>query len=513
LQTLVSLQPCLKTTTLVCLALTGFFLSDKALAECADGVGQFVNLHGKVETQIEEGDAWVKATLETSLCEGSSIRVGARSRAAIALINDAVLRVDENTTLRLVDIVEKEEERSLLDIIKGAIHSFSRRPKKLSINSPYLNGSIEGTEFVFRVTDTQTEVTVFEGTVIASNAQGELSLAANQSAAATSGQPPVSRILVNPRDQVNWGLYYPRILFTGDASADPEIVDIARLLDSGRIDQAQVRLEPLLSSAAPGLAYALRSVIDVTLNRNQEALQNARRAVELAPSPASSIALSYAQQANLDLESARATLRQATREHADHALLLARLAELELMLGARGEAAALAQRAVSLDPSLDNSQVVLGYSALALSDFAAARDAFSAAISLNSSNPLSRLGLGLAKIGAGELDAGRADIEAAVALDSNDAVLRSYLGKSYFEERRSDLAEDQYGIAKSLDPNDPTAYLYSGILKQAELNTIQAGKDFQTQAITTSLMNTLPITSHMNLRWRFSILWAVWVKT
>ena len=114
--------------------------SARASAECAQNVGQFIDIHGKVDTQLEDGGNWADATLETDLCEGSSIRVGAQSRAAIALVNDVVLRLDENTTIRLVDITEKEEERSLLDMIKGAIHSFSRNPKKLSINSPYLNG-------------------------------------------------------------------------------------------------------------------------------------------------------------------------------------------------------------------------------------------------------------------------------------------------------------------------------------------------------------------------------------
>lgn len=151
-------------------AIFGLSLTSQARAECATNVGRFVDIHGQVETQVADGDAWLNASLDTELCEGSSIRVGEQSRAAISLINDAVLRLDENTTMRLVNIVEEEEEQSLLDILKGAIHSFSRKPKKLMVNSPYINGSIEGTEFVFRVTDDQSELTVFEGTVVAAGA-------------------------------------------------------------------------------------------------------------------------------------------------------------------------------------------------------------------------------------------------------------------------------------------------------------------------------------------------------
>ncbi|NCF38411.1 MAG: tetratricopeptide repeat protein, partial [Gammaproteobacteria bacterium] len=418
------------------------------------------------------------ATLETSLCEGSSIRVGAQSRAAISLVNDAVLRLDENTTMRLVNIIEEEEEQSLLDILRGAIQSFSRKPKKLMVNSPYLNGSIEGTEFVFRVTDEQTEITVFEGTVVASNSQGESSVTAGESVVAQQGQAPTKRILVNPRNEVTWGLNYPSILISGERSADPQVIEIAMLLESGRVNQAREKLAPLMASDN-GLAYALSSVINIALNETAQALEDGARAVDLAPSAPSFIALSYAQQSNLDLESARATLQQANEANPDNALVLARLAELNLMMGSRSEAVDLAQRAVSINSELDNPQVVLGFAALALNDHATAGTAFETAISLNSSNPLSHLGLGLSKISAGDLVAGRKDIEAAVALDSNDAILRSYLGKSYFEEKRSNLAEDQYDIAKSLDPNDPTAFLYSGIQKQTDNRPVEALNDIE----------------------------------
>ena len=156
------------------------------------------------------------------MCEGSSIRVGKQSRAAIALSNDAVLRLDENTTMRLVDVAEsdQDEEQSLLDIIKGAFHSFSRKPRKLSVNSPYLNGSIEGTEFVFRVTDEQTEITVFEGTVVAANEQGSVPVTSGESASARQGQAPQARTVVRPRDAAQWSLYYPPIFARGDDQAD-----------------------------------------------------------------------------------------------------------------------------------------------------------------------------------------------------------------------------------------------------------------------------------------------------
>jgi len=465
--------------TLLFITLTGLSMASPATADCDDPAGRFVDIHGQVETQAADAENWSVARLNTALCEGSSIRVGEQSRAAITLSNDAVLRLDENTTMRLVNITAEEEEQSLLDIIKGALHSFSRKPRKLTVNSAYLNGSIEGTEFVFRVTDEQSEVTVFEGTVVAANDQGSIPVTSGESASARSGEAPAKRILVNPRDQVTWGLYYPRILFAGDSSANPAIIEIAGLLESGRVEQAQQKLKRLLSADESGLAYALSSVINVALNQNEAALADGRRAVELNPSAASSIALSYAQQASLDLESARNTMQMAHDSNPDNASVLARLAELELMFGERRRATELADKAVQIDPELSNSQIVLGFAALSSYDHETAGSAFDKAIALDSANPLAHLGLGLSKIAAGNLQAGRRDIEAAVALDSNDSIIRSYLGKAYFEEKRGPLDQQQFEIAQTLDPNDPTPWFYGSIAQQTQNRPVQALQDQQ----------------------------------
>ena len=476
-----------KFALLSCLTLAGLLSSQMARAECAQSAGRFVDIHGEVETQVEDGGTWSDATLESILCEGSTIRVGERSRAAIALINDAVLRLDENTTMRLVDITDQEEERSLLDIIRGALHSFSRKPKKLSINSPYLNGSIEGTEFVFRVTDEQSELTVFEGTVIAANDQGRASVAGGESASASAGQAPQARTLVRPRDAAQWSLYYPPVFATGGeqaAAVSPALRRAADDLSAGRVDAAQPKLDQAIAEGADaGLAHALRAVINVVQNRLEQALADANQAVSLNPdSAAAHVALSYVQQASFQIDDARDTLLRAVEKQPEDALAWARLAELELMLGNKRQASEAAQKAVALAPDLGRTQITLGFTALAEFRTADARAAFEKAIELDSADPLPHLGLGLARISAGELQRGRADIEVGVALGSNDALLRAYLGKAYFEEKRAPLDNQQFDIAKQLNPNDPTAWLYDGIARQTQNRPVEAVRQFE-QAI------------------------------
>ena len=404
------------------------------------------------------------------------------------------MRLDQNTTMRLVDVSAKKEQRSWVDLVKGTIQAFIRHPRLLSVNTPYLNGSIEGTEFQVVVRDDSSSILVQEGRILASNDHGKVAVTPGEAADAKAGAAPTTRIVVKPRDAVQWTLYYPPILATsagqGDAAASIETLDktpesgrdanfylqrAAWLLNVGRQDEAQADIDAALKrDPNAGLAHALRAIIDVVRNERSQALAEADKAVALSDTAAARIALSYAQQADFRIEAARDTLLVAVKDHPEDALAWARLSELWLALGNRREATAAAEKAVSLQPGLGRTQSVLGFAALAEIRTAQAQTAFQRAIALDSADPLPHLGLGLAQIRQGHLEEGRGELETAVGLDSNNALLRAYLGKAYFEEKRGPLDAQQLGIAKTLDPLDPTAYFYDAIRLQTENRPIEA---------------------------------------
>ena len=495
---------------IACLS-AALLISGGVHAACEDVVGRFVAINGDVEVQPDGGVAWRRAGLETRLCEGDTIRTGERSRVTVSLINDAVLCINQNTAMRLIDITPQENESSWLDVFKGAFQSFSRKPKFLKVNTPYLNGSVEGTEFVIRVDEDSTRLTVLEGTVVASNARGQVSVNPGEAAIAANGQAPTSQTVVRPRDEVHWALYYPPILSAGaitssspgfseavscavagnpvcalaaldkvpqrDRDADYLLLRASTLLSVGRVKQAGTLVEGAISDQGQlsAAAHALRAVIRVTQNDVAAALADAERAVALdADLAAASIALSYAQQASLDLPAAERTLLAAIQRDPKNALAQARLAELQLMQGRTGDARESAARAVEIDSDLARSHAVSGFVALAEIRVREAQAAFERAIALDSADPLPHLGLGLAKIRQGALAEGRVDIEGAVALDSNNALLRAYLGKAYFEEKRDPLDARQLAVAMELDPNDPTAYLYDAIRLQTLNRPVEA---------------------------------------
>jgi Tfp pilus assembly protein PilF len=469
----------------------------RAVEPCAEWVAKVVSIEGNVQVRRADEMQWRPVAINESVCSGDVLDVQPHSRAALVLRNEAVLRLDQNT---VVNFAPSEHDRvSVLELLSGAAHFFSRTPRSLKINTPFVNAAVEGTEFFVRVERDQTSLSVFTGRVLAVNDFGSLVLENGQSAEAQTGKAPVLKVVVRPRDAVQWALYYPPILeearqghthelaaapqpspplaeeLLGDgrqtpraarhpeppaASADAHALNLqaARLLAVGCVAEATTALDQALrGDPASSDVYALQAIIAVVQNDKARALQLAGRAVDLnGRSAAAAIALSYAQQASFDLPGATRSLQTAVHNAPQNALALARLAELWLSQGYLDRAEEEARRAASLNPYLGRTQTVLGFAYLTRIKTEESRKAFEQAIELEQGDPLPRLGLGLAKIRDGDLKGGRQEIEIAADLDPNNSLVRSYMGKAYYEEKRGRLASDQFAIAKELDPKDPT---------------------------------------------------------
>lgn len=474
-------------------------------------LGYMITVQGIVEISSSAGGTWQLAKLDTLVCVGDIVRVGERSRAGIYFADiETVTYIDQNTTTRAA---ERPTERSLvLDLLEGAIHFLSREPRSLEVRTPFVNAGVKGTEFQVRVEldrpaaerprdpfTGRAIVNVTEGNVQAQSAQATtiitngqavearadcpsgLSTGEEPACVAPPGVEPLRSINVNQDVAVQWALYYQPVLIGQLAGAPIAIIEASRLLEVGQVDEARSKLTRIPdSSPAAAEKYALLTVIEIARSDRTKALEAGIQAVKVNPSSsAAKIALSYAQQANFELEAARDTLLKAVEQQPRSALAWARLAELWLSLGYRDKALNTAQRAARLAPNLERVHLVFGFAALARVDVETAKSAFGKAIQLDSADPAPRLGLGLAKIRAGELVAGRKEIEIAAGLDPRNSLIRSYLGKAYFEEKRDPLDAIQFDLAKQIDPKDPTPYLYDAIRKQTENSPVAALKDLQ----------------------------------
>ena len=462
-----------------------------AQQRCAQPVAIFESVRNNVLLLQASTRVPQPAVRRLAVCPGETIQVGSNSRAVILILaSNTPLALDQNS--EFVITPAPSGTGSLVDLLRGALLFISRVRQSIEIRTPFVNAAIEGTEFVLRVQADRTVITVFEGAVRATNPLGTVVAAAGQQAVAVQGQAPQLQVIVRPRDAVQWALYYEAVLPTDSFAQLAAIPEPARdatfyvrraglLLGAGQLDAARADLDQAQKlDPVNGNAYALRAIVAVALNDKPGALDSGRMAVERAPESLSArLALSYALQANLQLEAARDAATQATAISPKDGAAWARLAELRLMLDDVSGAVEAAQRATSLSPQVARAQSALGFTLLAQLKISDGRAAFERAIDLEPDNPLAHLGLGLAKIRQGRLTEGRGDLELAMALNPDSSLIRSYLGKAYFEEKREALAEEQLDIAKDLDALDPTPYLYAAIQKQTLNRPVEALSDLQ----------------------------------
>ncbi|ANE56162.1 FecR domain-containing protein [Methylomonas sp. DH-1] len=488
--------------------------TDAAAACSQTASATLVSLQGSLYFDPDGHGRWHAAQLNQALCEGSRIRVEADSRATLLLPSGITLRLSGGSVLSLNKI--GQQDPTLLDLVKGFVHFISRTPKQLQITTPVANAGPEGTEFALQADAASASLWVYEGGVRFFNAYGELRLQPGESGQTLLGQAPRAQIDIKPRDAVNWALYYPPLLNYPEPAqaADPDLRAAIAEFRRGRTDLALTALAALpperqslqylkirgamrlsvgqtetalqdiqtLLAANPGDAdaLALQSILALSQNRKAEADALAKQAVAAdSGSAAAHSALSYVQQGQFDLEQALASAERAAALAPQDALVWARLAELRLALGRRHESRDAAAKAFQLDPNLERTQTVAGFSQLFDTEIDQARRSFETAIRLDSSSPLARLGLGLAKIRGGDLEQGRRELEIAAVLDPENSLIRSYLGKAYYEERRDRLAADQLELAKERDPNDPTPYFYDAIRKQTTNRPVEALADMQ----------------------------------
>ena len=481
-------------------------------------IARAVSVQGAVDARRVGQTAWQPVKLNDAFAAGDTVRVGNNARADLAMLDQSVLRLNAGTELTVEPV--KGERTGAVNLLRGAAHFFSRGPRSLEVQTPFTVAGVRGTEFYIGLEPDRALVTVFEGTVVAQNPAGSLTLTSGQSAVAETGKAPVLRIVARPRDAVQWTLHYPPVLYfrpadlsasgdwqpavrrsleaytSGDVKgafdalggapatvSDPRFYTYRAhlLLNVGRVDEARGDIDRALRLAPNDAdALALQTIIAVVQGDRDGAMATAQRAVQAAPKSASAlVAMSYAQQARFDLEGARKSVEDAVALDSNNALAWARLSELWASFGELDRALRAAQRAATLEPNLSRTQTVLGYAYLMRVKTKEAKEAFAKAIMFDQGDPLPRMGMGLARIREGSLDEGAREMEVAASLDPGNAIVRSYLGKTYYEEKRKGLDEREYQMAKQLDPNDPTPYFYDAIAKQTTNRPVEALQGMQ----------------------------------
>ena len=449
------------------------------------------------------GGPWTSATVGQPLALHDRLRTGEDSRAAVRMTDLSVLRIDELTTIEITPPATASDKPAL-NVKEGTTYFFSReKSREMKVETPAANGAMRGTEFVVAVAaNGSTTITMLDGEVELSNAQGSLVVTSGEQAKVDVGGAPRKTAVLEAINSVQWCLYYPGVLdlkelgYSHDSNASfaaynagdllaalaayghrshsgssaDKVYHAGLLLAVGQVDKAN-RLLNAASAGTPGRQALLTLIAAVTLQPRPDSN---------APQTASDwIAESYYLQSQANLPGALEAAEHATEIDPEFGFAWTRVAELHFSFGRIPQAKAALEKGVQLSPRNPAAHALLGFLFSAENKINEAKGAFENAMAIDGALGNAWLGRGLCLIRQGKNEDGRRDLQVAAALEPNRAFFHSYLGKAFSNDGNEPKARLELGRAKTLDPKDPTPWIYSAIENKQDSRINEAVRDLE----------------------------------
>jgi len=463
-----------------------------------------LTIEGTVEVAPAGTLSWAPARTNQVLNVGDRVHTGEGSRATILLTDRSVQRVGDLTTLEIRPPTQPGR-RLLLDLKAGKSYLFNReKPAELQFRTPLASGAIRGTEFELSVDAAtgRTVLTLIEGEVELSNAQGEVTLASGDQGIVDPGQAPRKTPALDTLNVIQWTLYYPAVLVVAELQMDAadqqalagslaayragdsigaltrypagrqpatdaeRIYRAALLLAAGDVPRAETLLGAVTGNSPP--AGALRKLIAAVKGRSFASAPPTIASEDLAES--------YYQQSQSQLPEALLAARQATDRAPGFGPAWIRVAELEMSFGRMQTALEALDRGLELAPRHAQGLALRGFALAQQGHTRRAERLFNDAIEIDPALANAWLGRGLCRHRHGDTAGGREDLQVAATLEPNRSLLRSYLGKAWAAEGDFRRAEKDLRLAQQFDPNDPTSWLYLALLQQ-QANRINEAVD------------------------------------
>jgi tetratricopeptide (TPR) repeat protein len=456
------------------------------------------------------------AALHQHLDPGDSLFTHPYARAIVRLANGGEVLMRD---LSLLAIQVKPNELDVPEIFltEGEVLIRSGgKSRQYRIKTVFAQGMPKGTEFIVKVKAGRMELVMFDGSVELRNDAGSELVTNGCVAVVEANQKPRVIGRIESQKLVQWWLYYPAIVdsgelplsqverellrgsleayqrgdlnlalrshpgFTNDAApaSDAQKVYLAGLMiAAGAVDRAELLLDNVREPNV--FAVAMRMMIGAVSNRNLAG--SATNAVEITqPSTASEwLALSYVCQATNDLRGALRAANQATVISPGFGFAWARAAELEFSFGNTRQARAAIDRALMCSANNAPAHALQGFLHAAQNRLPAARLAFEQAIQLDPALANGWLGRGLVRIHTGEVQAGLQDLQIAALTEPGRSLVRSYAGKAFADQGDTVMAARELSRARELDPLDPTPWLYSALLNHQQNRVNAALSDLE----------------------------------
>src|SRR5208337_3055215 len=224
--------------------------------------GRLINPQGLVAVLPSGQASWEEVQNGWDLFAGDSVKTGQDSRVSILCVDETQLKLNENTVVVLksatpsarmgiaVPAAQREAGASLYEVSEGEIWLRNKNEKaRFEVQTRAVTAAIRGTEFNLKVNQAgATSLVLLEGRLTLANDLGQIDLDPGEEGLAEVGRAPYKRIILQPKDAVQWSLYYPGIFSYRDIplrtqpegeGASAMVVDAQIAYDRGDLDTSE----------------------------------------------------------------------------------------------------------------------------------------------------------------------------------------------------------------------------------------------------------------------------------
>lgn len=480
----------------------------------ATTAGEIIAFNGKTEYQENVGTPWQAARIKQPIVADSLIKTGEMSSASLLLIDNAQVKLGQNTLFKVAKIAPgnaPSQPKTQLNLLKGRVWAQIKQPLNgLTINTPTVAAGIHGTDWVIDVDDIgNTTLTVLSGVIELSNAYGSLDVKAGEEGSVEVGKAPTKRTLVNAQERVQWVGDYKLDTSRYPELASPAFAEAAKLLNDNQRGAALAYFTRQCSQAPSPLAWLMSAELELARGDAAAAavlLQNGR---ERYPADPRFAALQVRTELYRDKTAvALAIAQQLTREHASFTDGWLALGEAARLAGDGATARQAYQQANRLAPNdprgwlglgivelerdasrdakaaLSTARQIAGRPDYAAGEFGtlftygdqanAARAEYAQALTSDAADYVALTGSGLAALKAGDNDGALDHLLRANAIEPKYARAVAWLAVAYYRVGKSKAARDTLDRAALLDANDPLPLVLRAMIERDERNTTAA---------------------------------------
>lgn len=301
----------------------------------AGAAAEILALQGSGDQRAATAADWQPARAAQALATGDYVRTRQASKMALLFADDTQLRLHQNSVLQVKGLATPAQPVTTLMLGAGRAWTQTKRADgtRLNLETPAAVAAIRGTDWDIEVgEDGRTLLTVLSGTVEFGNAQGQVSVGANEAAVAEVGKAPVKLVLSQPRDRIQW---------VNALAADPlphlraqPVPDALRPVAEALAarDPARARAALAQATAAPP---EWRALLDSSVRLQEGDIAGARAGLQAQARAGAPVAawllLSDLQLMDGDSAAAVATLQQGLGHWPRHPALIAQQARAQLL--------------------------------------------------------------------------------------------------------------------------------------------------------------------------------------